>query len=255
MRYRAIPEYYDAEYAQQAMLQQDVPFFLSRLSRRQSVLEMAVGTGRAAIPIAQAGHRLVGLDNDPRMLDRARTKRDGVGLGERELTLLEGDMLTADLGRTFDWVCVFFNTFLVFTSLGEQDRALQAMRRHLKPRGRLWLDVLQPDLLLLARKRSVNLEPMVFYVPERDRTVFKSIEVRPDPARQVQRVVFHYLWFDAQGRERRQKTAFDLSILFPLQLEMLLERNGFKVEHLYGNYDGSFLNADSPRMIACARRD
>ena len=71
--YRAIPDYYDEENAHYQMLQQDVPFFLNRLGHhRLQVLELAVGTGRAAIPIAQAGHRVVGVDYAQEMLDAAR---------------------------------------------------------------------------------------------------------------------------------------------------------------------------------------
>src|SRR5688572_3730676 len=134
--YRAIPEYYDFEYSQQEMLRSDVPFFLEQLEANQSVLELAVGTGRCAIPIAQAGHKVVGTDHDTRMLSIAERKRDAVGLGDRELTLLGGDILTLDLQKRFDWVALFFNTFLVFTTLEQQDRALQTVRNHLKPRGR-----------------------------------------------------------------------------------------------------------------------
>jgi hypothetical protein len=47
---------------------------------------------------------------------------------------------------------------------------------------------------------------------------------------------------------------FDLTFIFPRELQLLLERNGFKIERIYGDYDGSTLNADSPRMITMARR-
>lgn len=249
-KYRAIPDYYDFEYADQEMLQADVPLFLSHLKGRKSVLELAVGTGRCAIPMAQAGHRVVGIDNDSRMLDLAIRKRDAVGLTEKELTLLGSDILALDLGMQFDAITCFFNTFLVFVTLEDQDRALQAVRRHLKPGGRFWLDIVQPNLSLLARYRSAQLEPTVFYVPHLERTVHKTTEVRRNSAAQVQRVIFHYTWFDALGHERRQKTEFDLAMIFPRELRLLLERNGLTLDKLYGNYDGSPLGADSPRMIA-----
>jgi SAM-dependent methyltransferase len=253
-RYRAIPEYYDFEYAHQEMLQQDVPFFLDHLSPRRSVLELAVGTGRAAIPIAQAGHRVVGIDDDPAMLDIARRKRDAVGLTERQLELAGGDVRRFDLGRTFDWITILFNTFMVFTTLKEQDQVLAAVGRHLKPRGRLWIDIYQPNLALLAQEVSKDLEPMTFYVPRYDRTVFKTTEVRRDPSRQVQRVIFHYLWFDRHGQEHRQRREFDLTFMFPREMQLLLERHGLRIEHLYGNYDGGKITADSPRLIVCCRR-
>src|SRR3954451_711149 len=83
-RYRAIAEYYDAENARHAMLEHDVPFFLGQLpkTRSQSILELAAGTGRAAIPLAQAGHRVVAVDYADDMLAIARRKRDAVGVTE-----------------------------------------------------------------------------------------------------------------------------------------------------------------------------
>src|SRR5881227_3501310 len=124
--YHAIAEYYDAEYQAREMLAQDVPFFLGQLpKRRQSVLELAAGTARAAIPIAQAGHRVVGVDYDARMLAIAKRKRDVVGLTDSQLKLLRQNVLRLDLGQKFDWICIFFNTLLNFTTLEQQDRLLE----------------------------------------------------------------------------------------------------------------------------------
>ena len=161
--YRAIPGYYDAEFGHHDMLQQDVPFLLQHMPRRrQSVLELAVGTGRAAIPLAQAGQQVVGVDYDAAMLEIAARKRDGAGLKERQLSFVRADLRELDLGRTFDWVVLLFNTFLAFTTLPQQDAVLQGVRRHLKRRGRFWLDIFQPNLALLAQDRSDNLDPCAF---------------------------------------------------------------------------------------------
>jgi SAM-dependent methyltransferase len=256
-RYRAIAEYYDAENESNAMLRQDVPFFLGQLPRqpRQSVLELAVGTARAAIPIAQAGYAVTGVDVAGDMLAIARRKRDAVGLDDSKLRLIETDVLEMDLGQSFDWICILFNTFLGFTTLEQQDRLLGVVCKHLKPEGRFWLDIFQPDFGLLSKERSIDLSPKVFFVPQFDRTVFQTTEVRRDVAMQMQRVTFHYKWFDPAGRERRQRTAFDMTCIFPRELQLLLERNGLKIERLFGNYDGSPLGPHSPRMIArCVRR-
>ena len=254
--YRAIAEYYDAENENQPVLREDVPFFLGQLPkrRRQSVLELAVGTARAAIPIAQAGHRVVGVDYAADMLDVARRKRDAVGLRDRELKLLRADVTSLDLGRRFDWVCIFFNTFLGFPTLAQQDAVLQTVRRHLKPAGRFWLDVFQPDLARLARPLVKGLDPTPFFVHRFDRTVIKTIDIQTFPARQLQRLTFHYTWFESDGRRRRARTVFDATFIFPRELQLLLERNGLRIERMYGNYDGSPLDDDSPRMIVrCCR--
>lgn len=250
MKYRPIPEYYDAEYEHEEMLESDVPFLLKQLKPRQKILELAVGSGRAAIPLAQAGHRVIGIDNDSAMLRLAKSKRDAVGLKDNQLKLLNQDILNLNLKPKFDWIILLFNTFLIFTTLQQQDRALQRIRRHLKPTGRFWLDIFQPNLALIAQDESTNLQPKTFYVPALDRTVFRSTDVRRDPASQIQRVTFNYIWFDKEGRQIHQQRSFNLTFLFPRELRLLLERNGLQIEKLYGNYDGSNLNANSPRMIA-----
>jgi len=252
-RYRAIAEYYDAEYADKRMLQEDVPFFLGQLpQRKQSILELAVGTARAAIPMAQSGHRVVGVDYDKDLLAIAERKRDGVGLRERELKLLPGDIRRLKLNERFDWVCIFFNTFLAFPTLEEQDRVLQVARSHLKPRGRLWLDLFNPDLNLLAQPSTKGIDPHFFFVPSLNRRVFQTTDIRRQLSKQIQEVTFNYQWFDDDGREHREKNRFEMTWLFPRELHLLLERNGLRIEHLWGNYDGSELKDDSPRMIVRA---
>src|SRR5690348_13263359 len=162
-RYRAFAQYYDAEYERAEMLEQDVPFFLGHLPRRrQSILELAVGTARAAIPLAQAGHRVVGVDYAEDMLELAREKCAAVGVRERDLKLVQQDALQLNLNETFDWVCIFFNTLLNFTTVKEFDALFQGVKRHLKPRGRFWIDIFHPDLHRLAEERSEHIEPGVF---------------------------------------------------------------------------------------------
>ena len=175
------------------------------------------------------------------------------GLTNRQLQFLKADILHLKLRQKFDCILLLFNTFLIFTTTQDQDRALQAIRRHLKPAGRFWLDIFQPDLKLVAEDESKNLQPKMFYVPHLDRTVFRSTDVRRDPASQVQRITFNYIWFDREGREIREKRSFNLTYIFPRELRLLLERNGLTIEKMYGNYDGSKLNANSPRMIVCCK--
>ena len=252
---RQLAEYYDAEYAHLKMLGQDVPFFVGQLprGRRQTILELCCGTGRAAIPLAQAGHRVVGIDYARDMVTIAKRKRDSVGLGDRQLALIHGDVCQLSLGRRFDWICIFFNTFLSFTTLAAQDRLLGAIRRHLKPDGRFWLDIFQPDVSLIPNPRLVELDPHAFYVPQLARTVFRVTSLRRIDA-QSSHVTFQYTWFDELGRAHRERTEFDLTYLFPRELQVLLERNGLRIETLCGNYDGSPLRLSSPRMIArCCR--
>lgn len=252
--YQAIAEYYDAEYADKQMLQEDVPFLLAHLpQRRQRILEIATGTGRVAIPLAQAGHQVVAFDNARDMLAIARRKRDAVGLGDGELELVRADALKLNLGRKFDVACVLFNTFLNFVTLEEQDRLLERVRQHLKPRGRLWIDIFNPDLEMMAEPLSVDIDPSIFYVHSLDRTVQRTVDIERNNVDQRQHITFKYCWYDMQGNAHQEEVAFDLTFMFPRELRLLLERHGFEVVNLWGDYDGSALTDESPRIICDAR--
>ena len=254
--YRAVPEFYDDEYADLAMLQRDAGFLLAKLpARPRDVLMLACGTGRVAIPIAQAGHRVVGVDIDAAMLAVATRKRDFVGLAERRLAFHAQDLLALDLGpRRFDVAAIVFNTFLVFTTLDEQDRVLQNAARHLKRGGTMWIDVFNPDLALIADEEAINADVKLFLSRELNVGVQRLTHLRDTGRPQVRETTFEYRWFDERRKQHRRIVKFDLTYLFPRELTMLLERNGFAVESMYGNYDGSLVTSGSPRIIAVARK-
>lgn len=258
-RYQAIAEYYDFEYAQMSMLERDVPLFLRHLPKkaRAGVLEIASGTGRAAIPIAQAGHRVVGVDCARDMIQIACRKRDAVDLKSDQCRFVIADALKLNLRRRFDAACIFFNTFLNFTTLAEQDRLLRTIRRHLKPRGMLWIDVFNPSMAMLSEQNQRDIDPVIFHVPRYDRTVQRTTDVhRADPTNQVQRVTFRYRWIESQSLQPRIETMhFDMTWIHARELRMLLERNGFAIEKIMGDYDGSRLSDQSERIIVLARRD
>lgn len=254
--YRAIPEYYDAEYETNDVLDNDVPLLLDHLpKKRQDILELCTGTGRAAIPLAQAGHRVVGIDYDPALLAIAKQKRDHVGLPERDLRLLRGDVLTTRLPQKFDYAVLLFNTFLNFTTPQQQSKLLQNVHHHLKNGGRFWIDIFYPDLSILAAPHHPHFDSATFYVPSLDRSVHRTTEIaRSTDSPQVQHMTFHYTWADSLGQLHAQRSDFDLTWIFPRELELLLTHHGFAIEHLYGDYARNPITPESSRIIAIARK-
>lgn len=255
-RYRAIPAYYDAEYESNEVLDHDVPFMLRHLPRRRrKVLELCCGTARAAIPVAQSGHRVVGVDYDPRLLTIATRKRESSGIKASDLSFVCQDVLNLELNDRFDFAFLLFNTFLTFTTGPEQDRLISRVARHLKPGGRFWIDIFYPDLTLLAEPHHPCCDSATFYVHELDRSVHRTTEIRrsrKDP--QVQEMTFHYTWADATGQLHHQRVEFELTWMFPRELERILATHGFEVEQMYGDYTGAPVDPDSSRIIVLARR-
>lgn len=254
--YRAIANFYDDEYADLSMLQRDAGFLLSKLpEKRSDVLMLACGTGRVAIPLAQAGHRVVGVDIDETMLAIAARKRDFVGIAEKSLAFERADLLELDLGeRRFHAAAIVFNTFLLFTTLAEQDRVLQNAARHLRKGGMMWIDVFNPDLARIGESVAMNADVKLFLSRELNTGVQRVTHIHDTGRPQVRRTTFEYRWFDERRRLHKRTVKFELTFLFPRELTMLLERNGFEVVGCFGDYDGSPVGGASPRIIAMARK-
>ena len=258
--YRPISEFYDAEYADQALLRQDLGFFLAHLSRQKlDILEIGCGTGRAAVPIACGGHRVVGFDIDDGMLRIAQARRKEAGLDQSRLMLVRADATSprwpGKLGRRkFDVCCCFFNTFLAFAKPQGQEACLTAVRSVLKPRGRLWIDIFNPDLELIAGSigGAHELEPTLFSLPD-GRSVMRLTRLQASPVRQVTLVTFDYQWFE-RGRRKRRSRRFEMAWIMPREMDRLLRLCGFQIKNAWGDYDGGPLKDGSPRQIICAAR-
>lgn len=253
--YRAVSQFYDDEYADLEMLGPDVAYLLAKFRKPPAdVLMLACGTGRAAIPVAQAGHRVLGVDIDPAMLDLAAAKRDGAGISAKSLRFEAGDLLTWSTQSRFDHAAILFNSFLLFTTTAEQDRVLSAAYRHLKRNGTLLIDIFNPDLARIAEDDAHNADVRIFHSRQLKTTVQRVTHIRSTDRPQVRETIFEYAWFDANGKRRAKKIRFDLTYIFERELVMLLERNGFAIESVAGDYDGSAVDGESPRLIAHARR-
>ena len=102
------------------------------------VLELGVGTGRVAIPLAEAGVEVWGLDASPAMLERLRARPGGAAV-----RTVVGDMaeLDVDAPSAFGLVCAVYNSFFNLTTEAAQRRCLERVHQVLAPGGHLVLEV------------------------------------------------------------------------------------------------------------------
>lgn len=142
---------YDAAYAKLEVAIADVPFYVEEaVNSGGPVLELACGTGRVAIPIAQAGVPIVGLDHSPAMLAVAQRKAEAAGLDERRLHLVQDDMREFSLGKRFSLVIIPFRSFLLLETVEDQKRCLASIAGHLAEGGRLIMNFFVPSLNMLV---------------------------------------------------------------------------------------------------------
>jgi SAM-dependent methyltransferase len=219
----------------------DVDFFVeAAVSSGGSVLEVGCGTGRILIPTARAGVTITGFDLSVHMLDVCRQKlaQEPVAVRER-VNLVQGDMRSFDLGRTYRLITLPFRPFQHLVTVEDQLSCLQTLHSHLEPGGRLVLDLFNPSLTSLTQdnvgEELEGEEP--FATPDGRHVVRKHKIISRDYFQQVQQVELIYYVTYPDGREERLVQAFPMRYLYRYEAEHLLVRAGFTVEHLYADYD------------------
>src|SRR5205814_330060 len=125
-----------------ASVVEDVDFYVAEAMRSGGpVLELGVGTGRIAVPIALAGVRVVGVDSSEGMIEVANERAQLAGV---ELDLRYGDMRQPPVEETFPLVLLPFRTMLHMQTDADRRAALRAVRERLVEGGRFVFDVFTP---------------------------------------------------------------------------------------------------------------
>ena len=232
----------------------DLDLYLALADRADGpILELAVGTGRLAIPLAEAGHAVTGVDIDPAMLDRARRRVRGTPAGDR-LTLVEADIVglrLPDAGR-FGLAFIALNSLLVLPTRAAQRAALRALADHLAPGGLAVVDVWLPDADDLARfdGRITLYWPRVD--PETGAIVTKAGSAQHDAAHASVTLTTIFEEGEQGGQARRWVRSDRLRLVSADELRGFAEDAGLTVEMLAGSYDMGLLGPGSEHAILVA---
>jgi SAM-dependent methyltransferase len=221
------------------MLAGDVDFYLDCARRYgDPILEIGAGTGRILLPLAAAGHEVVGLDISAAMLAVADEK-----LAERPevadlVQLLEADMTNFELDRKFPLILVAARSFQHLLTSAEQRRALGCIRRHLKPGGHLVLDLFDPYFELLFEDGSKPSVPREEIDPKSGMTIRRSLVSRHnDPMNQTIREVLLYESLDQTGAVvTSEETSWTLRWNMRQEIAYLLELCGFEAVEQFSDF-------------------
>ncbi|RKU17216.1 class I SAM-dependent methyltransferase [Candidatus Poribacteria bacterium] len=220
----------------------DGPFYLS-LARQLGgkVLELGCGTGRYTIPLAERGVDITGLDIMPQMLTRAKSKAKNLSI-----RWIEADVRTFHLNEQFDLIIETGGTFQHLLMRADQEAMLQRVHEHLKQNGYFVVSVVFPHLFFLQDHQE---EYAFSYTTEDGREVSLSVSQQYDHLRQIWIDIATRRWKDGNGQEVIKRVPLARRLIFPQEMEMLLQYNGFAVVDRYGDWDKGPLTNDSNLMI------
>lgn len=248
--YAPIADLYDLEHSG---FRDDVDLLLSFADIvGDPILEMGCGSGRIALPLAEAGYDVTGVDRSPTMLDRARAATAGRQV-DASIRFVEGSMLQADAapGGPFGLVIFSLNALMHLPTAAEQRAALESALRALDPKGELLIDVMNPTPDHLSSLGSGPVLEGSWEMPDGstiDKWAHRTIHA-------TTQVIDTLLWYDKVGPDgsfSRTRTRFPLRYVHAAELELMLELAGFTEVRMYGSYEMDPFDDDSDRLFVTA---
>ncbi|HEX7343980.1 MAG TPA: class I SAM-dependent methyltransferase, partial [bacterium] len=228
---------------------EDLAFYLKQAKEYgDPVLELACGTGRITLPLAQKGYRVVGIDLSDSMLAVAKEKAAAQNL---EVKWVRGDVREFELQQKFPLIIFPFATIGVLLKTADLEACLACVKRHLKKGGRFIFDALNPRMDILNRNPQDRFPHSQFPAPSGDGVITITESNSYNSATQVSRVT---LFFKFPGQTNETLDEISIRMYYPQELEALLKYNGFRVDAKFGNFDETpFKSTSNRQIIICTR--
>lgn len=250
--YAQIAAIYDAEFT---AAEADIRTFARDLDGAARVLVLGCGTGRVSEALRAPGRAVVGVDLSAPMIERARAN---AGRGSRSVPIgvnpgiayFVADM--CELGfvglAPFDAVVIPNAAFSFLPTRRDQLRCLTGLRGLV--RGPLWIDVPMPDFALLGAAHSPEAPAWAGAVG--DRRVRRTREVWRRPVQQQLTLLDRYYTGDEPGAPPIASSQLELRLVFPAELEWMLEAAGFYADAMFGDHAGGPLREGCDRLLVRA---
>jgi SAM-dependent methyltransferase len=205
--------------------------FLSDLAGTGPVLELGIGTGRVALPLARRGHEVHGIDASEAMVEKLRAKTG-------EIPVIIGDFAELDVGGEFHLVYVVFNTFFALLSQEDQVRCFSNVARRLREGGVFVIEAFVPDMTRWDQDQRVEALGV-----END-SVILGVS-RHDPV--GQRVSSNHLVVSEMGVKMYPVR---LRYAWPSELDLMARLAGLRLRERWGGWRREPFTASSVKHVS-----
>ncbi len=251
---RHFARFYDWEYARHT---QDIPFWLELARRYGSpVLELACGTGRLSLPLARAGHRVLGLDLSAEMLRLLRAKlRQEPPEVRRRVQPIQGDMTDFIVEEPVRLAFLPFSSFFHLHTQKQRLGCLRCAYRALAPGGAFLID-LQTPRVMEQQVATDRLEEIKYEVNPDTGCPTQALHQRLVQDRKAQRTTCRHVYVEElpNGRARRYEFVQEYAWIHPEEMVRLFTRAGFRDPKVCGGYGLRPFRERSYRMIFLAEK-
>ncbi|NLG88881.1 MAG: class I SAM-dependent methyltransferase [Clostridiaceae bacterium] len=235
----------------------DIPFYLEYASKYPGdILELACGTGRVSIILAQNGYKVWGIDLSDSMLEQFRIKlsrqpkavQDNIWIGRYDMSCFR-------LNRKFSLIIVPFRGFQSLTADEAQRSCLKCVYEHLADEG----------VFIINTFRPYNKLDETWVYPEKvqweavdektgNRIIKKHSGKKIDTINQVIYPEMIYQIIEPDGKVSEIRELLELKYYYYDQLKELLESSGFIIKEEFGYYDKSSISDGKELIFVCGKK-
>lgn len=216
-----------------------------------TLIDLACGTGRTAIPLAEKGYSIIGVDLHEGMLERAKLK------AEEEHTDIRFELQNCEdleLDMKSSMIYMVGNAFQHFLTNEAQDKLLQSVGVHLKSGGVFIFNTRFPNAEELLQ--DAGEEYWRTYTTDDGKQVDIYTISKYDALTQVQDyVIVRKTKRDDHTIENELRTTIQLRYTYPMEMERLLARHGFRVIELYGDWEENPPVDSKPELIYVCQKE
>ncbi len=206
--------------------------FLADLAGDGAALELGIGTGRVAVPLAQRGVRVHGIELSPAMAEQLRAKPGADGIG-----VTVGDFVSTTVGRTFGLAYLVYNTITNLTTQADQVACFRNVAAHLDPGGRFAVEVYVPVLRRLA--------PGERHLPFKVTPTHLGIDEFTDPVAQISWSHHYFVVGD-----RLETFSQPFRYVWPSELDLMAELAGLRLRERWAGWDRAPFTEDSESHVS-----
>lgn len=228
-----VAERFDERYSYQADpdVLEPILDFLAALARDGKALELGVGTGRIALPLAQRGISVHGIDLSEAMVAKLRAKP-----GAEHIGVTIGDFASATVDGTFTVAFLVVNTIMNLTTQEEQVACFRNVAAHLEPGGCFVIEVQVPRLQRLPSGETFQ----VFDVSPKHVGIDEYDVVR-------QGLVSHHYWLEDGGVEVLSPP---FRYVWPSELDLMAQLAGMRLRERWGDWTREAFTSESRKHVS-----
>jgi SAM-dependent methyltransferase len=206
---------------------------LAELAGEGVALELGIGTGQVALPLAERGVEIFGVDASEEMLEALKSKPQSA-----DIVTIMGSFAEFKIERRFSLIYVVFNTFFTLLTLGEQVRCFQTVAEHLAPDGVFLIEAFVPALGRFDGHQTVRATEVT-----RD-TVHLEVS-KVDPVNQ--QVTSQHVLHSEQGT---RLYPVKLRYAWPAELDLMAQLAGLSRRERWGSWRRDTFTKDSMKHIS-----